>query len=39
MTNAIVVSGTDTSIGKTVVSAALVGLLDGIYWKPVQTRR
>ncbi|MCB1527174.1 MAG: ATP-dependent dethiobiotin synthetase BioD [Hyphomicrobiaceae bacterium] len=36
MTNAIVVSGTDTSIGKTVVSAALVGLLDGIYWKPVQ---
>jgi dethiobiotin synthetase len=32
----IVVSGTDTGIGKTVFSAGLVGLLDGTYWKCVQ---
>lgn len=35
-TNALVISGTDTDIGKTVVAAALVGMLEGIYWKPVQ---
>ena len=33
---ALVVSGTDTDIGKTVFAAALVGALDGYYWKPVQ---
>lgn len=37
MTAAIVVTGTDTGIGKTVFSAALVGALDGCYWKPVQS--
>jgi len=31
------VTGTDTGIGKTVVSAWLVRALDGDYWKPVQT--
>ena len=30
------VTGTDTGVGKTVVSAWLVGQLDGYYWKPVQ---
>lgn len=32
----IVVSGTDTDIGKTVFAAGLTWLLDGCYWKPVQ---
>jgi dethiobiotin synthase len=32
----IFVTGTDTGIGKTVVSAALTLGLDGYYWKPVQ---
>jgi dethiobiotin synthase len=32
----IFVTGTDTDVGKTVVSAALVLGLDGYYWKPVQ---
>jgi dethiobiotin synthetase len=32
----IVVTGTDTGIGKTVFSTALVGALDGFYWKPIQ---
>ncbi|MGE0626454.1 MAG: dethiobiotin synthase [Hyphomicrobiaceae bacterium] len=31
-----VVTGTDTGVGKTVFSAALVAALDGCYWKPVQ---
>jgi len=31
-----IVAGTDTGIGKTVFSAALVRALDGCYWKPVQ---
>jgi dethiobiotin synthetase len=31
-----VVTGTDTDVGKTVLAAALVGALDGCYWKPVQ---
>ncbi|MEL6431263.1 MAG: dethiobiotin synthase [Planctomycetota bacterium] len=31
------VVGTDTGIGKTVVSAAAVAALDARYWKPVQT--
>jgi dethiobiotin synthetase len=33
---AIVVTGTDTDVGKTVFAAALAGALDAIYWKPVQ---
>jgi dethiobiotin synthetase len=33
----IVVSGTDTDVGKTVFSAALAGALDGYYWKPIQS--
>ncbi len=33
---AIVVTGTDTGIGKTVFAAGLTRLLEGIYWKPVQ---
>lgn len=33
----IVITGTDTGIGKTVFSAGLAGLLDGFYWKPVQS--
>lgn len=32
----IVVSGTDTGIGKTVFAAGLTAVLDGVYWKPVQ---
>jgi dethiobiotin synthetase len=32
----IVVTGTDTGIGKTVFSAALAGALAGFYWKPIQ---
>ncbi|MEO8375060.1 MAG: dethiobiotin synthase [Sphingomonas bacterium] len=32
----IIVSGTDTDIGKTVFAAALAGALDASYWKPVQ---
>ncbi|UVK48288.1 dethiobiotin synthase (plasmid) [Mesorhizobium sp. AR07] len=37
MTQRIVITGTDTGIGKTVFSAGLAGLLDGFYWKPVQS--
>lgn len=33
----IVVTGTDTGIGKTVFSAALTGALGASYWKPVQS--
>lgn len=33
----IFVTGTDTNVGKTVLSALLVAALDGIYWKPIQT--
>jgi dethiobiotin synthetase len=32
----IVVTGTDTGIGKTIFSAALAGALDADYWKPIQ---
>lgn len=32
----LVVSGTDTGIGKTLLSALLVAALDADYWKPVQ---
>lgn len=31
------VTGTDTNVGKTVLSALLVAVLDAAYWKPVQT--
>lgn len=36
MTARIVVTGTDTGIGKTVFAAGLTRLLDGVYWKPIQ---
>ncbi|WP_018390423.1 dethiobiotin synthase [Ancylobacter sp. FA202] len=36
MTQALVVTGTDTGVGKTVVAAGLAGLLGAAYWKPVQ---
>lgn len=36
MSSRIVVTGTDTGIGKTVFSAGLAGLLGASYWKPVQ---
>ncbi|ABD87652.1 dethiobiotin synthase [Rhodopseudomonas palustris] len=36
MTPRIVVTGTDTDIGKTVFSAGLAGFLQASYWKPVQ---
>jgi len=32
----IIVTGTDTDIGKTVFAGALAGVLDASYWKPVQ---
>ena len=32
----LVVAGTDTGVGKTVFAAALAGILDGFYWKPIQ---
>jgi dethiobiotin synthetase len=31
------VTGTDTGVGKTVVSALLCAAIDAIYWKPIQT--
>ena len=31
------ITGTDTGIGKTVISAMLCAALDAIYWKPIQT--
>ncbi|HEY8160935.1 MAG TPA: dethiobiotin synthase [Methylocystis sp.] len=36
MTRRFVIAGTDTGVGKTVVSAMLVQALDAYYWKPVQ---
>jgi dethiobiotin synthetase len=36
MNTRIIVTGTDTGIGKTVFAAGLAGALDGVYWKPVQ---
>src|ERR1700719_3864788 len=36
MTMRIIVTGTDTGIGKTVFAAGLTRLLDGVYFKPVQ---
>lgn len=37
MSATIVVSGTDTGLGKTVVAAMLVRALDADYWKPIQS--
>jgi dethiobiotin synthase len=37
MTSLFFVTGTDTGVGKTVVSALLCAALDAIYWKPIQT--
>ncbi len=31
------VTGTDTNVGKTVLSALIVAALDAVYWKPIQT--
>lgn len=36
MSNAIVIAGTDTNVGKTVFAAALAGAVAGAYWKPIQ---
>jgi dethiobiotin synthetase len=33
----LIVTGTDTGVGKTVVSAMLALALDGYYWKPIQS--
>ena len=35
--NGYFVTGTDTNVGKTVLSALLVAALDAVYWKPIQT--
>lgn len=35
--NRLFVSGTDTEVGKTIVSAMLMAGLKGVYWKPVQS--
>ncbi|MER9074165.1 dethiobiotin synthase [Mesorhizobium sp. M0904] len=37
MNQTFVITGTDTGIGKTVVAAGLTALLNGAYWKPVQS--
>jgi dethiobiotin synthetase len=37
MTKTFIISGTDTGIGKTVVSAMLTAALDANYWKPIQS--
>ena len=37
MSGDLFVTGTDTSVGKTVLSALLVAALDATYWKPIQT--
>lgn len=36
MNQTFVIAGTDTDVGKTIVSAAIVGSLGACYWKPVQ---
>ena len=36
MTARFIIAGTDTGVGKTVFSAALVDAIGGAYWKPVQ---
>lgn len=37
MTNTCIITGTDTSVGKTVFSAMLMLALNASYWKPVQS--
>jgi dethiobiotin synthetase len=37
MTGALIVTGTDTNVGKTVFAAGLTGFLNGVYWKPIQS--
>ena len=37
MASRVVITGTDTGIGKTVFAAALTDALSGCYWKPVQS--
>jgi dethiobiotin synthetase len=37
MTQRLIVTGTDTGIGKTVFAAALAGALGAHYWKPIQS--
>lgn len=37
MKESIFVTGTDTNVGKTLLSALLVAALDAVYWKPIQT--
>lgn len=37
MTSALIITGTDTGVGKTVVSAVLTLALRATYWKPVQS--
>lgn len=37
MTNTIVVTGTDTDVGKTIFAAALASTLGAHYWKPIQS--
>jgi dethiobiotin synthetase len=39
MTRAVVVTGTDTGIGKTVFAAGLASLLGAFYWKPIREPR
>jgi dethiobiotin synthetase len=36
-TKGLFVTGTDTNVGKTVLSALLVAAIDAVYWKPIQT--
>lgn len=37
MSRGLFVTGTDTGVGKTVLSALLCAALDAVYWKPIQT--
>ncbi|HXL14244.1 MAG TPA: dethiobiotin synthase [Bradyrhizobium sp.] len=37
MTQHIIVTGTDTGVGKTIFAAALTGALGANYWKPIQS--
>ena len=37
MKESLFVTGTDTNVGKTLLTALLVAALDAIYWKPIQT--
>jgi dethiobiotin synthetase len=37
MSTGLFITGTDTGVGKTLVSALLCAALEGVYWKPIQT--